>query len=84
MSPFKCYCSHEVETWMSNHSYRALSSYQVGDLMGKAYAKSATLQIVMSGFKKCGIIPFNKNLLSESDFIVLEDDRDKKMEHQHT
>ena len=69
MSPFKNYYSQEVETWISNHPFRSLSSYQVEELMEKAYAKIATLQIAMSGFKKCGIMPFDRNRFSEADFL---------------
>jgi hypothetical protein len=72
MSPFKAYYSQEVETWLSNNPFRSLSCYQVGELMGKAYAKCATLQIAENGFKKCGILPFDKNKFEESDFIEMD------------
>lgn len=72
MSPFKLYYSQEVETWLSNNPYRALSCYQIGELMGKAYAKCATLQIAVSGFKKCGIFPFDRNRFCDADFIDVE------------
>lgn len=73
MSPFKNYYSQEIETWMCNHPFRAVTCYQIGDLMGKAYAKCATLQIAMSGFKKCGIIPFDKNKFKDYEFSVLDE-----------
>lgn len=72
MSPFKAYYSQEVETWLSNNPFRSLSCYQVGELMGKAYAKCATLQIAENGFRKCGILPFDKNKFKESDFIEMD------------
>lgn len=37
------------------------------------HAKCATLQIAASGFKKFGILPFNRNLFQESDFIDLNE-----------
>lgn len=77
MSPFKAYYSQEVETWLSNNPFRALTSYQIGELMGKAYAKAATLQIATSGFRKCGIIPFDRNRFQESDFLPIEDREDE-------
>lgn len=36
---------------------------------GKACAKFATLLIAMNGFKKCGIIPFDRNRFSEADCL---------------
>lgn len=56
MSPFKNYCSQEIETWMCNHTFRTVTCSRIGVLMGKAYAKYATLQTAMGGFKKCGIM----------------------------
>ena len=40
----------------------------------KAYAKTAILQIAMSGFKKCGIMPFHRNRFSEADFLPSVDE----------
>lgn len=79
MNPFKAYYSQEVETWLSNNPYRSLTCYQIGELMGKAYAKCSTLQIAASGFKKCGILPFNRNLFQESDFIDLNEPEPKSI-----
>ena len=76
MGPFKCYYSQAVESWMSEHPFRALTSYQVGELMGKAYSKCATLEISMKGFQSCGIIPFNRHIFADHEFLPIENDNE--------
>lgn len=66
---FQNYYSQEVGTCLLNQQFRKVSSYQVGEVMVKGYAKTAILQIAMSGFKKYRIMPLDSNRFSEADFL---------------
>lgn len=67
MCPFKAYYNQEIETLMENHPFRAVTVYQVGELMKRTYARCATLQVPVIVFEKCGIIPFNSNIFNDHD-----------------
>lgn len=58
MSPFKTYYAQKIETWLRNNSAsgRKVTAYQIGELVGKAYARAATVQTAINGFKKTGLI----------------------------
>lgn len=70
MSPFKKYYAEEIETWLRAHGGRMVTAYQISELVGKAYLRSASLQVSVNSFKKCGIYPLNKNLFKDDDFAV--------------
>ncbi|KAJ4448887.1 hypothetical protein ANN_00278 [Periplaneta americana] len=80
MTPFMSYYNQEIESWMTSHPFRAITSYQIGEVMGKAYAKSATLKNAMSGFSKCSIIPFNRNVFDEQEFFPLDEQQSVRNE----
>lgn len=70
MGPFKTFYANEVETWLMNHPGRVVTSYQVSELMGKAYIRAATKEVAIDGFKKSGIYPFNRDLFRDHDFAL--------------
>ncbi|CAH1971108.1 unnamed protein product [Acanthoscelides obtectus] len=70
MSPFKTYCSQEIETWLKNHIGIPFSVYQIGQLLDKAYLKAATAEVSVNGFRKSGIFPFNPFIFHAHDFAI--------------
>jgi hypothetical protein len=61
MRPLKNYYNEEVRTWLANHRnpVRPITHYQISSLIGKAFAKAATLETAMNGFRKTGIYPLD-------------------------
>jgi hypothetical protein len=68
MSPFKTYYFQETENWLKHHENRVVTTYQIGELMGNAYLKSATAQNAANGFWKTGLYPCNRNIFNAYEF----------------
>ncbi|KAG5866050.1 hypothetical protein JTB14_006423 [Gonioctena quinquepunctata] len=56
--------------WLKQNPGRIISPYQICKLMCPAYFKSSTAEILVNGFRKSGICPFNKNIFSDYDFVI--------------
>ena len=54
MKPLSTNYSNEIRKWLRNHPGRVVTLYQVAELFGNAYIKSATMQTGLNGFKKTG------------------------------
>ncbi|KAJ8932978.1 hypothetical protein NQ318_011195 [Aromia moschata] len=85
MAPLKTYYCQEIENWLKSNPGRTVSPYQIASLLGKAYVRAASLEISINGFRKCGIIPFNRDIFRDHDFAIhekletsLQDDGTKK------
>jgi hypothetical protein len=52
-----------------NTGYKAVTVYQAGQLMGGAYSRSATLEIAVNAFRKCGIHPYDASIFDDHEFI---------------
>ena len=66
----KIFYDQEVGTWLRHHPGRPVTELEVSELFGIAYGKAATVQNCQSGFKKCGIYPFDRNVFTEEDFAA--------------
>lgn len=69
MGAFKTHYSEEIRLWLRENQ-RALSHFDLADLIGKAFLKCQTAEIAINGFKATGIWPLNKHIFTESDFIA--------------
>lgn len=47
-----------------------MSVYQVGELFGRAYMRTATVETAVNVFAKCGIFPFDRLKFGPHDFLV--------------
>ncbi|XP_069669360.1 uncharacterized protein [Periplaneta americana] len=72
MKPLKTYYAQEISTWLRHHPGRVVTHYQVASLFGLAYQKAATMQNSMNAFRKCGLIPCNRNIFANVDFAIHE------------
>ena len=59
-----------VQTWLRQHPGRSVTEFQIAALFGSAYTKAATVSNAISGFRKCGINPFNPHIFSDDDFAA--------------
>ncbi|KAJ4430465.1 hypothetical protein ANN_22681 [Periplaneta americana] len=58
----------EIEQWLRQNGGRAVTIYQVSELLGKAYARAATVESAMNGFRKAGLYPCDRNVFRQHDF----------------
>lgn len=70
MIPFKTYYSQAIENWLVAHPFRAVTMFQEGGLMGKAYIKAGTVEVAIKGFKSTGIMPYNPQTFSDVDLLA--------------
>jgi len=66
--PFKRHISASQDSWMRNHPGKPMTIYDIPGLVSEALPKSVTPSNIMSGFRACGICPFNPDIFSEFDF----------------
>ncbi|XP_050293763.1 uncharacterized protein LOC126734264 [Anthonomus grandis grandis] len=70
MSPFKTYYTQEITNWLRLNPGRVVTGYQIGELLGKAYIKAATMDTAINGFRKTGMFPPDRNIFKENDFVA--------------
>lgn len=68
--PFKNYLKIAFNDWLLSNPGRRISIYEIAELTGKAYQKAFTIDNICSGFKKCGIVPFDRNAFGRDDFTA--------------
>ena len=68
--PLKSYFNQEAKTWMQHHKGRAITRYQAGYLIGKAWNKAASVGNGVSGFKATGIFPLNPEAIPEHFYSI--------------
>ena len=69
MKLLSTYYTQEVESWLFSNPGRPITVFQIAQLFGVAYSKSATSLVARNGFKKTGIYPFNRGIFSDVDFL---------------
>ncbi|XP_031327277.1 tigger transposable element-derived protein 2-like [Photinus pyralis] len=68
--PLKTYFFQEAKSWMIQNKDRKLSRTTIARLIGVAWGKSATVANAISGFKACGIHPFNPHAIPDHFFAI--------------
>lgn len=75
---FKSFKSHyysACNSFMTNNPLRKITRLQFGTLLNSAWGKSASVENGTSGFKTCGIIPFEPKAIPEYAFLSEITDR---------
>ena len=70
MIPFKTQYAQTVETWLRDHPDRMLNVYSIGEIFGVAYQKAATMKIAVEGFKATGLMPVDRHVFGDEDFLA--------------
>jgi len=68
--PLKTYWAQACQNWVQNNPGRKLSRLQFAQLLNIAWCKAATIKNGTSGFRTCGIYPFNPDKIPEYAFTI--------------
>ncbi|XP_018359931.1 PREDICTED: uncharacterized protein LOC108759131 isoform X2 [Trachymyrmex cornetzi] len=68
--PLKTYWQRVVTNWIISHPGQRLTRYQFGDLLCNAWNLATTVSNGTSGFKACGIFPYNPAQIPEHAFRI--------------
>ena len=66
---FKTFYKKQTQAWMNTHQ-KQIKKVHAGSLIGNAWAKSATLDNAVNGFKATGIFPLNETVIPEHFFNI--------------
>ena len=77
--PLKDFYAANCDQWVVNNPGKVISQFQVAELFGLAYLRCATVQKAVNGFKTFGIVPVNRFVFSEEDYLP-SDVTDQPME----
>ena len=66
--PLKTNYNREIDRWMLNHPAQRVSDYEIGEIFGAAYLRTAVADKAITGFRAAGICPFNPNVFTDEDF----------------
>ncbi|KAJ4430232.1 hypothetical protein ANN_22444 [Periplaneta americana] len=70
-APFKAYYVAAVNSWNKQNPGRVFSIYEVAACINIVHQKAMTPTTIKNGFRKCGIFPFNRNIFTEDDFLMI-------------
>lgn len=56
--------------WMRSNPERVITPFQIGELFCEAYAKAATLENSMGGFRSCGVWPVDRSVIKEYEYAI--------------
>lgn len=65
----KTYFAEASNNWLVSNPGRVITQFQMSELFGVAYLKSASVGKAVNSFKSCGIFPMNPSVFTEEDFL---------------
>lgn len=68
--PFKSRYNAACNDWLTNNPGKAISIYNVAELVGSAYVLTVTQKNIISGFQKTGIWPFKSEPFTVDDYMM--------------
>ena len=67
--PFKAFYNQAANAYMINHPSQPITIHDIAQLVGNAFPLAFTPKNITSGFRVCGIYPFNANIFSDDEFL---------------
>lgn len=68
--PFKTHYDSALSSWLLQHPGQSVSIYHIAGFVKTALTKAGTVENIAYGFAKAGILPFDRNLFSDADFLM--------------
>lgn len=68
-SAFKTYYNGAIDSWMMKNPGTPVTIFQIAECVGYAFDKAMTPENIKSGFKKCGIMPFDRHVFQDFEFM---------------
>lgn len=72
IGPLKTAYRRECDMYIKSRNMIKITPYEIAGLFNKAYSKLVSLDKGISGFKTTGIFPMDPSVLSDKDFIALD------------
>ncbi|XP_041377957.1 mucin-5AC-like [Gigantopelta aegis] len=72
MKPLSTYYDQELEKWLRNNTGRVVTTFQIAELFGKEYMKSATALTAANGFRRTGIYPTDRDAFLPHEFAAAD------------
>lgn len=69
---FKSNYNRAADNWMISNPGMRITAFNVSELIGSSYCKSATIDKAVKGFETCGLWPFNDTIFSDEDFSACD------------
>ncbi|XP_045767598.1 uncharacterized protein LOC123868946 isoform X1 [Maniola jurtina] len=69
--PLNTYVSKAMNQWMVKHPGQQMTMYEIPEIIAQAFPSAATPSNILTGFKTCGICPFNREICQDHDFMPL-------------
>lgn len=67
--PLKKHYNSLCNSWLLDNPSKAITLYEVGQMAGKAIPRAVTPENIISGYRKTGIFPFDRDVFSDADFL---------------
>lgn len=67
--PLKVFFEQAIATFQKAHAGRIINQNDIAQLFCSAYMKAATTQNAVNGFKSSGLLPTNRYIFDEADFL---------------
>ncbi|XP_069675538.1 uncharacterized protein [Periplaneta americana] len=67
--PFKKFFNEAVNAWHLSHPNESVTIFELPQMSATAWDKAAIPENIKSGFKSCGISPFDRNIFPNEHFL---------------
>lgn len=68
--PLKALYNAGCDSWMKGNPGKTMTIYDIPGVLKECYPRAVTLANILSGFRKSGIVPFNRNVFDDADFLL--------------
>lgn len=68
MAPLKSHFSKAIEKYLRNNPGKVVTVNVISQLLGTAFLQTCSASIAVNGFRKTGIVPFNRHVFEEDSF----------------
>ena len=67
-NPFKKNYADGIDAWHRNHQGQTMNIYGIPIVVNSAYIEAFALSNITNGFRACGIVPYDKDIIPDSDY----------------